>query len=122
MAHEMMVLALQLGVILVMAKISGWFFSTKLHQPKVLGELVAGMIIGPYVLGAIPLGSFGPLFPPVAGTIPVSPELYGIATIGSILLLFSSGLETDLPTFLRFSGKASVVGLGGVIISFFVGS
>ncbi len=122
MAHEMMVLALQLGVILVMAKISGWFFSTKLHQPKVLGELVAGMIIGPYVLGAIPLGSFGPLFPPVAGTIPVSPELYGIATIGSILLLFSSGLETDLPTFLRFSGKASVVGLGGVIISFFLGS
>jgi Kef-type K+ transport system membrane component KefB len=118
----MMVLALQLGVILVMAKISGWFFSTKLHQPKVLGELVAGMIIGPYVLGAIPLGSFGPLFPPVAGTIPVSPELYGIATIGSILLLFSSGLETDLPTFLRFSGKASVVGLGGVIISFFLGS
>lgn len=122
MAHEMMVLALQLGVILVAAKLSGWFFSRRLRQPKVLGELVAGMIVGPYVLGAIPLGSFGPLFAPVAGTIPVSPELYGIATIGSILLLFSSGLETDLPTFLRFSGKASVVGLGGVIISFFLGA
>lgn len=122
MAHEMMLLALQLGVILVATKLNGWFFSRKLKQPRVLGELIAGMLIGPYVLGAIPLGSLGPLFPPVGGTIPVSPELYGIATVGSILLLFTSGLETDLPTFLRFSGKASVVGFGGVIASFFLGA
>jgi len=122
MAHEMMLLALQMGVILLTAKLFGWVFSTHLKQPKVLGELVAGMLIGPYVLGAIPLGHLGPLFPLAEGTIPVSPELYGIATIGSIFLLFSSGLETDLPTFLRFSGKASVVGVGGVIISFFLGA
>jgi len=122
MAHEMMVLALQLGVIIIAAKFNGWFFSTKLKQPKVLGELIAGMIIGPFLLGSLPLGSFGPLFPSVVGSIPVSPELYGIATIGSILLLFSSGLETDLPTFIRFSGKASVVGLGGVCFSFLLGS
>lgn len=122
MAHEMMLLALQLGVILVATKISGWFFSRKLRQPKVLGELMAGMAVGPYVLGAIPLGSLGPLFPAVGGTIPVTPELYGIATVGSILLLFTSGLETDLPTFLRFSGKASVVGLGGVAVSFLLGA
>ncbi|MDD2296837.1 MAG: cation:proton antiporter [Sphaerochaetaceae bacterium] len=122
MAHEMMFLVLQLGVILVVAKLNGWFFSRILRQPKVLGELVAGMIVGPYVLGAIPLGSLGPLFPLVDGPIPVSPELYGIATLGSILLLFSSGLETDLPTFIRFSGKASVVGLGGVVVSFLLGS
>ena len=122
MAHEMMLLALQMGVILLTAKLFGWIFSTHLKQPKVLGELVAGMLIGPYVLGAIPLGHLGPLFPLTEGTIPVSPELYGIATIGSIFLLFSSGLETDLPTFLRFSGKASVVGVGGVIISFFLGA
>lgn len=122
MTHEMMMLALQVGVILVATKLSGWFFSRKLHQSKVLGELVAGMIVGPYLLGALPLGSLGPLFPPLEGTIPVSAELYGIATIGSIFLLFSSGLETDLPTFLRFSGKASVVGFGGVIASFFLGA
>ncbi len=122
MAHEMMVLAIQLGVILIATKLNGWFFSTKLKQPKVLGELVAGMIIGPFLLGSLPLSSFGPLFPSVVGTIPVSPELYGIATLGSILLLFSSGLETDLPTFIRFSGKASVVGLGGVFVSFLLGS
>jgi Kef-type K+ transport system membrane component KefB len=122
MAHEMMVLALQLGVILLAAKFTGWFFASRLKQPKVLGELVAGMLIGPFLLGSIPLGSLGPLFPLVQGTIPVSPELYGIATLGSILLLFTSGLETDLPTFIRFSGKATVVGLGGVVVCFLLGA
>jgi Kef-type K+ transport system membrane component KefB len=123
MAHEMMILALQFGLILIVAKLSGWFFSTKLKQSQVLGELVAGMLIGPYVLGAIPLGSFGPFFPLTGGsTIPVSTELYAISTIGSVFLLFNSGLETDLPTFLKFSGKATIVGLGGVVVSFFMGA
>ena len=123
MAHEMMILALQFGLILIVAKLSGWFFSTKLKQSQVLGELVAGMLIGPYVLGAIPLGSFGPLFPLIgSSTIPVSTELYAISTIGSVFLLFNSGLETDLPTFLKFSGKATIVGLGGVVVSFFMGA
>lgn len=67
MAHEMMLLALQMGVILLTAKLFGWIFSTHLKQPEVLGELVAGMLIGPYVLGAIPLGHLGPLFPLTEG-------------------------------------------------------
>ena len=37
-------------------------------------------------------------------------------------MLFDSGLETDLPTFIKFSGKASVIGIGGVIISFLFGA
>jgi Kef-type K+ transport system membrane component KefB len=122
MSEEMMLLILQLGVILLASKFMGWFFSKKLKQSKVLGELIAGMIIGPYMLGAIPLASLGPLFPAMEGPIPVSIELYGFATIGSIFLLFSSGLETDLPTFIKFSGKASIVGFGGVIVSFFLGA
>ncbi len=123
MAHEMMILVLQLGLILFFARISGWFFSRKLKQPQVLGELIAGMIIGPYLLGAVNIPFLnGPIFPLSDGTIPVSPELYGFAVLGSIVLLFTSGLETDLPTFIKFSGKGSVVGLGGIIISFLLGS
>ncbi|MCH3918578.1 MAG: cation:proton antiporter [Spirochaetia bacterium] len=122
MSERMMVLVLQLGVILIVSKFVGYVFSRYLRQPKVLGELVAGMLIGPYLLGSIPLGSFGPLFPLITdSTIPVSAELYAISTLGSIFLLFDSGLETDLPTFLRFSGKATVVGFGGVILSFLLG-
>ncbi|MGD1815423.1 MAG: cation:proton antiporter [Pleomorphochaeta sp.] len=123
MAEEMMVLMLQLGVIIIATKFVGYVFANYLKQPKVLGELCAGMIVGPYLLGSIPLGEFGPLFPlPLDTTIPVSPALYGISTLGSIFLLFDSGLETDLPTFIKFSVKASVVGLGGVIVSFAFGA
>ena len=123
MADEMMVLMLQFGVILVVAKFMGYIFSRFLKQPQVLGELCAGMLIGPYILGSISIGSFGPLFPLVPNsTIPVSPALYGISTIGSIFLLFNSGLETDLQTFIKFSGKASVVGIIGATISFLLGA
>jgi len=122
MTEKMMILVLQLGVILIAAKLGGWFFSRKLNQSQVLGELVVGMLLGPHLLGAIPLGSFGPLFPLIEGSVAVSAPFYAISTIGSILLLFTSGLETDLPTFIRFSGKATVVGLGGVVVSFFLGA
>ena len=88
-----------------------------------LGELVAGMVIGPYALGSIHIAALhGPLFAiPPGGEMTVSPELYGFAMVASVVLLFMSGLETDLPTFLRFSGKASLVGIGGVVVSFAFG-
>lgn len=123
MAHEMMLLAIQLGLIVLFARFSGWACQKYLKLPEVLGEMFSGMIIGPYLLGGISLHLFdGPLFPIHPGTIPVSPELYGFASIGSVILLFNSGLETDLPTFLKFSGKGSAVGFGGIVLTFFIGS
>ena len=123
MTHLMTMLVLQLAVLVVAARLLGWLFSRYLRQPKVLGELAAGMILGPYALGAVPLpGLHGPLFPASVESLPVSPELYGFAVIASIILLFFAGLETDLPTFLRFSIKGGLVGLGGVVVSFLLGS
>ena len=63
----------------------------------------------------------GPLFPVYDGALPIQPELYGFAVHASIILLFLSGLETDLPTFLRFSGLGSIIGIGGVVVSFIFG-
>ena len=123
MGHKMTLLVIQLAIIVIAARFIGLLFSQLLHQPRVLGELVAGMVIGPYALGAISLPFLnGPLFPKGPGFLPVSPELYGLAVVASIVLLFMSGLETDLPTFLRFSVVGSVVGLGGVVLSFFLGT
>lgn len=48
-------------------------------------------------------------------------SLYALATIGSVLLLFMSGLETDLKMFFRYSLVGTIVGLGGVIFSFAFG-
>ena len=123
MSHSITLLVLQLAAVILSARFFGWFAAHKLRQSEVLGEMIAGMVIGPYLLGSVSLEILkGPLFPLQEGLIPVSSELYGIAVIGSAVLLFVSGLETDLKTFLRFSGKGSVVGLGGIIIPFFLGS
>jgi Kef-type K+ transport system membrane component KefB len=52
------------------------------------------------------------------GELAVSSELYGVATIASILLLFVSGLETDLSLFLKYSLAGGIIGIGGVVVSF----
>ena len=75
----MMILVMQLGVIVFAARLMGMLFE-RMHLSSLLGELIAGMVIGPYALGGIPLPFMGrPLF--VAyGTIAVSPELYGFSS------------------------------------------
>ncbi|MFP4329350.1 MAG: cation:proton antiporter [Spirochaetaceae bacterium] len=123
MMHEMTVLVLQLAVIIIFSRLFGYLFERFLKQPRVLGELVSGMVIGPYALGRIHLGFLEQsLFTVAEGAIPVSPMLYGFASVASVVLLFLAGLETDLPTFLKFSVPGSAVGLGGVVGSFLLGS
>ncbi|MBP7264100.1 MAG: cation:proton antiporter [Spirochaetia bacterium] len=116
-------LVLEVGVVLFMVKL-GSIAAQKLRMPSVLGELLAGIIIGPFALGGIPLPGFPEgLFATgaVGAELPISPVLYGLATIASIILLFVSGLETDLSLFIKYSVAGGVVGLGGVILSFAVG-
>lgn len=121
--HLMTNLVIQLGVILFAARLGGELFA-KAHLPSVLGELAAGILIGPYLFGAVPLPGFPDgLFPiPPGSALPVRPELYAIATIASIVLLFNVGLETDISMFLRFSLPGFVVGMGGVVVSFTAGA
>lgn len=119
--HMMMLLIIQLAVIIIVAKVGGYLAQRFFKMPSVLGELVSGMIIGPYALGSkICIPDFGPLFTEHAG-FAASAELYGIATLASIILLFLAGLETDLAAFLRYSVVGSVVGLGGLVTAFVVG-
>ncbi|MBU4445890.1 MAG: cation:proton antiporter [Candidatus Marinimicrobia bacterium] len=119
--HRMMLLALQLGIILFVARLGNILFE-KFKMPGVLGELTAGIIIGPFLIGAIPLPGFPDgLFPISSATFPISPELYGISTVASIVLLFMIGLETNFRLFLRYSFVGSLVGIGGVLFSFLFG-
>ena len=124
-AVQIAILAIQVGVILFAARFFG-ILAQKLRVPSVLGELIAGIVIGPYILGriGIPLHGFEHgLFPLVAGSsLPVSTPLYALATIGSIILLFMSGLETDLRQFFRYSVAGTAIGIGGVIFSFAFGA
>ena len=115
-------LVFQIGIIIFAAKLGGLAFE-KMKLPSVLGELLSGVLIGPYALGGLQLPGFpGGFFPLIiGGSFPVRPELYGLATIASILLLFLSGLETDIKLFLRYAGGGGLVALGGVVGSFLVG-
>ena len=102
---QIAILAAQVGVILFAAKIAGKIFSF-LRMPAVLGELLTGIIIGPYLLGSVPIAFHGlekGLFPFISNSQCVSTPLYALATFGSIILLFMSGLETDLRQFFRYS-------------------
>ncbi|MDR3130589.1 MAG: cation:proton antiporter [Treponema sp.] len=116
-------LVLQLGVIIFAVRFCGRLVK-RIGIPPVLGELLAGVAIGPYALGGISLPGFpAGIFPPGEATgLAVSPELYAFATVASIILLFASGLETDIALFLRYSLAGGVIGIGGVIFSFAAGA
>ena len=128
--HEITLLVLQLAFIFLIARIFGEIFEKYLKQPGVVGELVAGMIFGPYLLGAqLSFPAIGPIFPALAidsleakANIPIPLPLYSIGQVASVLLLFMAGLETNLASFLRFAGKASVVGAAGIILPFVLGA
>ena len=130
---EMLFLVLQIGVIIFAARLGGAVASL-FKLPSILGELAAGIVIGPWALGGIGFGDglfAGGLFHgaqlreigKAAGVMPdaTTPALYGIATLASVILLFLSGLETNLKLFIRYSFVGLMVGLGGVIVSFLFG-
>ena len=103
------------GILLAAAKLMGELFS-RMKLPIVLGELLAGMIIGPFALGAF-------LLHPETGEsiLKIGPELRTLGEIGAIVILFMAGLEMTPKEFLR-GGKASfTVGTLGVVVPFFAG-
>lgn len=119
---QMAQLSLQLAVILTATWLGGKAASL-LKLPSVVGQILAGVIIGPFALGGLALPGFAEgLFPVASGPIPVSSLVYALSTLAAILLLFMSGLETDLSLFLRYIAKGGIVAIGGVIASFFTGA
>ena len=131
--EEMMFLVLQIGLIIFAARLGG-AIAAMMKLPSILGELAAGIVIGPWALGGIGFGDglfanglfHGAALRAISAETghmfdATSPALYGIATLASVILLFLSGLETNLKMFLRYSFVGTMVGLGGVIVSFAFG-
>ncbi len=117
---------LQLALILVAAKVFGEICIRYLHIPPVLGELAAGVVIGPFALGGMAIGPMEPWFPLHESGLTnpfhaVPHEIYVIGQVASVVLLFVAGLETDLKQFLRFAGPATLVAVGGVVAPFALG-
>src|SRR5262245_62001016 len=94
-----------LALTLLAAKAGGWL-ANRAGQPAVLGEPVAGVVLGASAVGLVN---------------PNDHVLHLLAEVGVIILLFEIGLETDLRNLLKTGGVSSVVAVAGVALPFALG-
>ena len=106
-------LMISLGILLFAAKLMAELFH-RIKLPVVLGELLAGIIVGPFAIGALPLFNGEPL-------VVLDETLLSIGEISAVVILFIAGLEITPREFLRGGAAAFTVGSIGVIVPFFVG-
>lgn len=88
-----------LAIIIVAAKICG-ILAAKLKAPQVVGEIIAGLLIGPSVLGLVQQTDF----------------LTQMAEIGVVMLMFFAGLETNLKDLIKTGPKAFLIACAGVLV------
>ncbi|MEJ7812722.1 MAG: cation:proton antiporter [Gemmatimonadaceae bacterium] len=104
-AHAFTSLLATLVAVIIATKLLGEL-AQRLGQPAVLGELLAGVILGASVLGLLD---------------PSDPVVHALGEIGVLVLLFEIGLETDLRSLVRVGRSASAVALVGVALPFAAG-
>lgn len=124
--HDITVFLLSVGVLLGLAKLLGEI-ARWCKQPSVLGEILAGVLLGPTLLGYFAPGAYDWLFPEavtVEGERVYSATFIGLEmliTLSAVLLLLVAGLEVDLSTAWRQGKAALSVSLAGMIIPFTLG-
>jgi Kef-type K+ transport system membrane component KefB len=116
-AHELTVMLLALAVLIGIARLFGEI-AQRCHQPAVLGEMLAGVLLGPTVFGSLAPGWQGWLFPRTGNNAIV---LDAIGSLAIVLFLLVAGLEVDLSTVWRQGRTALKVGVLGTIIPFAFG-
>lgn len=94
-----------LAIIIIAAKLFG-ILARKCKAPQVVGEIIAGLLIGPSILGLVDQSDF----------------ILQMAEIGVILLMFSAGLETDLKELMKTGPIAALIACAGVFIPLVLGA
>src|SRR5271168_952329 len=114
--QDLLHVLLALVVVIATARAMGSIFRT-VGQPPVVGEIIAGIVLGPSLLGRLAPGAEGYLFPATVG-----PFLNIIAQVGVILYMFLVGLELD-PSLLRNRGHSTVaISHASIIAPFLLGA
>ncbi|HEV2767713.1 MAG TPA: cation:proton antiporter [Acidimicrobiales bacterium] len=115
--HALLLVILQFALLLLTARALGEV-AVRFGWPSVVGELTAGLVLGPSLLGAVAPGVFEWLFPQ-------EPEQFHllevISWLGVIMLLILTGLETDVRLIARKGKGAALISAGGIAIPFVTG-
>ena len=115
--HAVFLLLVQLALLLLAARL-GAELAKRMGLPAVVGELAAGIVLGPTVLGHYFPGAFAAIFPHSAAQFHL---LEVVGTLGMVLLLLLTGLETDL-RLLRNLGRAALIASAmGMVFPFATG-
>ncbi len=115
-AHPFAMLLLQIAAIIAVARLFAFLFA-KLGQPSVIGEIVAGIVMGPSVVGYWLPGAFGFLFP--SGSLE---NLHLLSQIGLVLFMFVIGMELDLGVLRGRLHSALVISHTSIVIMFALGA
>lgn len=114
--HEpLAILLIQIISIILVARIFGWFFR-KIGQPTVIGEMVAGIFLGPSLVGLFFPEFFETLFPAAS-----LGNLKFLSQIGLILFMFVVGMELDLKALKNKANDAVVISHASIIFPFTLG-
>jgi Kef-type K+ transport system membrane component KefB len=108
-------LLLQIAIIVAIARLFGWLFR-RLHQPQVMGEMVAGIALGPSLLGSVAPAISAALFPTDSLV-----ALNTVSQVGVLLFLFIIGLELNLTILKKVGHSAVATSLTSVIAPFILG-
>jgi len=108
-------LLLQIAVILALCRLLHGVFR-RMSQPPVIGEIIAGLLLGPTFLGWLAPSWYEQLFP--ASSLPA---LNGLSQIGLVLFMFLVGLRLDLSEVIAFRHVAGMAGLFSIVVPFSAG-
>jgi Kef-type K+ transport system membrane component KefB/mannitol/fructose-specific phosphotransferase system IIA component (Ntr-type) len=114
---EITAMFLALGLLLASARLFGEM-ARRFNQPAVLGEILAGILLGPTVFGTLAPAASAFLFPRSGGG---ALALDGLMTLAITLFLLVAGLEVDLSSIWRQGKLAINVGVAGIVVPFAVG-
>lgn len=115
--HELLLLLLQLALLLLVSRALGAVLQ-RWGQPQVVGELLAGVLLGPSLFGWVWPQLHQLVFPQSQ---PQADLLAAISWLGVLFLLVVTGLETDLNLIVRKGRTALVISLGGIVLPFATG-